>query len=174
MKSKNSEHYTQKYFDWQNEYGAFGGWANLSKFTSYISPEDTVLDFGCGGGYLLHNINCKNKIGVEINPSASEIAKSLGIRVFDDIDLIENDSIDIIISDNALEHTLHPYETLKKLYTKLKTGGKIIFVVPCSSISYKYSPNDINQHIFSWSPMCIGNLFTHAGFNVIESKKIYP
>ncbi|MFN5838937.1 MAG: hypothetical protein ACK47J_20015, partial [Pseudanabaena sp.] len=75
-----------------------------------------------------------------------------------------------IISDNALEHTLQPLQELKSLYKKLKTGGKIIFVVPCEAISYSYKPNDINHHLYSWSPMCIGNLFTEAGFSVIESK----
>jgi len=49
-------------------------------------------------------------------------------------------------------------------------NGKIIFVVPCENINYAYKPGDINQHLYSWSPMGIGNLFTLAGFSVIESK----
>jgi hypothetical protein len=61
-----------------------------------------------------------------------------------------------------------PLDQITILKTKLKKGGKIIFVVPCDSLKYK--PNDINCHLFSWSPMNLGNLFTLAGFKVIESK----
>jgi len=162
-------HYDEKYFDWQKSLGEFGGWANKTKYTEYVSEEDIVLDFGCGGGFLLKNIECKGKIGVELNPSAAETARKNGIEVYCKTDEISDESIDIIISNNALEHTHHPLDELKKLYTKLKPGGKIVFVVPCENISYGYKPNDINQHLYSWSPMCIGNLFTLAGFKVIKS-----
>ncbi|WP_273566223.1 methyltransferase domain-containing protein [Maribacter halichondriae] len=83
---------------------------------------------------------------------------------------MEDNFADLVISNNALEHTTHPLEELKELYRVLKPGGKIVFVVPCESISYSYKPNDINYHLYSWGPMCAGNLFNEAGFNVIESK----
>lgn len=169
MQSK-SNHYDKNYFDWQRPLGEFGGWANLTKFDSYIEENDVVLDFGCGGGYLLNNLKCKKKIGVEVNGSAREIALSLGIEAHEDSSTIPDGSIDKIISNNALEHTLHPLMELKNLYHKLKQGGMIIFVVPCEAITYEYKPNDINHHLYSWSPMCIGNLFTEAGFEVTESK----
>jgi len=165
----NNLHYEKKYFDWQKSIGEFGGWANKTIYSEYISKEDIVLDFGCGGGFLLKNVECKKKIGVEINESAAETARKNGIEVYGQTDEISDNSIDIIISNNALEHTHYPLDELKKLYRKLKKDGKIIFVVPCENINYKYQPNDINQHLYSWSPMCIGNLFTLAGFKVIKS-----
>ena len=163
-------YYDEKYFDWQKSIGEFGGWANLTKFSSFISKDDDVLDFGCGGGYLLKNIECKKKTGIEINSSAAEIARENGLEVYFSSDDVPDDYIDVIISDNALEHTHYPLNELKKLYKKLRRNGKIIFVVPCENISYAYKQNDINQHLYSWSPMCIGNLFALAGFSVIESK----
>ncbi|GHV74504.1 hypothetical protein AGMMS49940_18060 [Spirochaetia bacterium] len=150
--------------------GEFGGWANKTKFSAFISSDDEVLDFGCGGGYLLKNIDCKKKIGVEINPAAGEEARKNGIEVYQQINNVPDDYVDIIISLNALEHTHYPLDELKQLYKKLRKNGKIVFVVPCENISFKYKPNDINQHLYSWSPMCIGNLFTLAGFSVIESR----
>ena len=55
-----STHYDQQagedYFDFQASIGEFGGWANVTKFSDYVAPGDTVLDFGCGGGYLLKNL----------------------------------------------------------------------------------------------------------------------
>lgn len=165
-----STHYDDKYFDWQAPIGEFGGWANQSKFVKYISSSNSVLDFGCGGGFLLKSIKCSKKVGIEVNPLAAETAKKNGIEVFHSVEEIPDEYVDVIISNNALEHCLQPLEELKSLHKKLKAGGKIIFVVPCESISYSYNPNDINHHLYSWSPMCIGNLFTEAGFSVIESK----
>jgi len=170
MSSKVSKHYDDKYFEWQAPISEFGGWANQTKFASYISSRDDVLDFGCGGGFLLKGIECNKKVGVEINPPAAEIARNNGVEIFQNVDDIPDESIDVAISDNALEHTLQPLEELKSIYRKLRKSGKIIFVVPCESISCGYKPNDINHHLYSWSPMCLGNLFTEAGFSVIEVK----
>ncbi len=165
-----SKHYDKKYFDWQSSIGEFGGWANQSKFIEHISPTSKVLDFGCGGGYLLRSINCAKKVGVEVNESAADTAKNNGLEVFRSTAEVPDDYVDVIISDNALEHTLQPVEELKSLYKKLRVGGRIIFVVPCDSITRDYKPNDINHHLYSWSPMSLGNLFTEAGFSVIESR----
>ncbi len=165
-----STHYDDKYFDWQASIGEFGGWANQSKFVEYISSNSRVLDFGCGGGFLLKGIKCSTKVGVEVNPSAAETARKHGIEVFGSVKEVPDGYVDVIISNNALEHTLQPLEELKSLYRKLKAGGKIVFVVPCESIFYSYKPNDINHHLYSWSPMCVGNLFTEAGFSLVESK----
>lgn len=165
-----SNHYDDKYFNWQASIGDFGGWANQSKFVEYISSNSRVLDFGCGGGALLKNMKCSKKVGVEVNPAAIEAAKKNGLEVFRSVDEIPDEYVDVIISNNALEHTLQPLKELQSLHKKLKAGGKIIFVVPCEAVSYSYKPNDINHHLYSWSPMCIGNLFTEAGFLVIESK----
>ena len=106
---------------------------------------------------------------VKINPSSAEAAKANGIEVFNNAEEVPDDYVDTIISNNALEHTHHPYDELKRLYSKVRSGEKIIFVVPCENISYKFEHNDISQHLYSWSPMCIGNLFTLAGFSVMES-----
>jgi len=170
MSDKVSNHYNEEYFDWQSSMGEFGAWASQSMFTQYISSDSKLLDFGCGGGFLLKQLVASKKVGVEINPSAADVARKNGVEVYTSVEKVPDNYVDVVISNNALEHTPHPLEELKALHKKLVPGGKIIFVVPCESISYKYEPNDINYHLYSWSPMCIGNLFTEAGFSVIESK----
>jgi SAM-dependent methyltransferase len=170
MTELSSAHYDERYFDWQAPQGEFGGWANQSKFRDYISSDSRVLDFGCGGGFLLKNLNCSKRVGVEVNPAAVEFARKNGIEVFSRVADVPDEYVDVIISNSALEHTLQPLEELKSLYRKLQAGGRIVFVVPCESISYRYQPNDINHHLYSWSPMSIGNLFGEAGFSVIESR----
>ena len=109
-------------------------------------------------------------MGVEVNESAVKNAMGYGIQVFRSVKEVPDDYVDVIISNNALEHTLHPLYELTSLFNKLKEGGKIIFVVPCESIKWSYDPNDIHHHLYSWSPSAIGNLFTEAGFSVLESR----
>jgi hypothetical protein len=78
---------------------------------------------------------------------------------------------DVIISNHALEHVENPFKELTILYGKLQKGGKIIFVVP-NERKNKYTPGDINQHLYTWSEMTAGNLFTRAGFHVIQVETI--
>lgn len=173
MSDRISKHYQASYFDWQSSIGEFGGWANQNKFAGLVPRDAVVLDFGCGGGFLLKNLECAKRVGVEINPSAAETARSNGVEVYSSVAQVPDSYVDVAISNNALEHALHPLAELKDLHGKLKPGGRAIFVVPCESIRYRYQPGDINHHLYSWSPMCIGNLFTEAGFTVIESRAFY-
>ncbi|MGC2333804.1 MAG: class I SAM-dependent methyltransferase [Candidatus Acidiferrales bacterium] len=163
-------HYNVEYFKWQSEIGRFGGWANLTKFSKYLRPEMRVLDFGCGGGYLLANINCHDKIGIEVSQTARVAADRQGIRVVASTAAVRDDWADLIISNHALEHCSHPLRELEKLFPKLIPGGMLVFVVPCESIRYRRRANDPNHHLYTWSPMSAANLFAEAGFDVLESK----
>ena len=163
-------HYDQRYFEWQAPIGEFGGWANLGKFAKYVSLTSRVLDFGCGGGFLLKHMACGRKIGVEVNPAAAAVARKNGVEVFGSLEEVPDEFVDVVISNNALEHAHQPLDVLRALFKKIVRGGTMVFFVPCESISRKYRKNDINRHLYSWSPMCIRNLFEEAGFAVVESK----
>ncbi len=166
-----NKHYNKKYFKWQSQIGEFGGKANSIKFNNLFKAGQKILDFGCGGGYMLKNIKEKNTklFGVEVNKEAKKIAKTNGVKVFSNSSLLPANYFDLIISNHALEHTDNPLLELKNLYQSLKKGGQICIVVPLDSKSYSYKKNDINFHFFSWSPMNLGNILTRAGFDVIES-----
>lgn len=172
--NKPINHYNQNYFEkYQKKMGLFGGVSNLFLFEKHIKDNDVVLDFGCGGGFLLENLNCKQKIGIEINEISRNYCLSQGITCFEKIDSIENESIDVVISSHCLEHTTSPYENLEKIYAKLKLGGLLIIVVPTDSYKVKYKPNDINYHLYSFSPMNLGNLINSVGFDVLEIKPVF-
>lgn len=171
MKNLASRHYDQTYFSWQSAIGEFGGWANAPLFSTYIKPGDTVLDFGCSGGWLLKNISCQRRLGVETNPVAAEVARDNGIELYNSVQEVQ-DLADVIISNHALEHVLHPLYELTTLKSKLRKEGRAVFIVPCENIKGAYTPGDINHHLYTWNPMCLGNLFTEAGYTVIESKPL--
>ncbi len=168
----NITYYNERYFDWQREIGEFEGEVGLFKFKYYINSSDNVIDFGCGGGYLLKNLICNRKIGIEPNVSARRVAESRGIKVYDKIEEIPDNFADVIISNHALEHVLCPYEVVKSLKRKVKVGGKLIFVVPHQGPNEEFKEEDVNQHLYTWNPLTLGNLFKVAGYRVIKVEKI--
>lgn len=174
QQKNHSTFYDAKYFDWQKNVGEFGGWANSHKFKQSVISNMVVVDFGCGGGFLLNNLNCRRKIGIEPNSTAAKQIKDFGIEHYSSsteaIHNLGEGIADLVISNNALEHTLNPLEEIKNLKHLLKPNGVIHFFVPCDSINYKYNPKDINHHLFSWSPQNLGNLFVEAGYTVKYSK----
>lgn len=171
-----SKHYGADYFQWQRVVGEFGGVANSFKFKNSIRHVDTVVDFGCGGGFLLKNLDCTDRLGIEVNNSAHRQIIENGVSPFSSAsEIIEQrgtNFVDVIISNHALEHTLNPLGELESLLPLLKKGGKIHFVVPCDKASLKWRSGDRNFHLYSWSSMNLGNLFTEAGFEVIETNHL--
>src|SRR5262249_53587615 len=113
---------------------------------------------------------CKEKIGIELNPVAREYCiKTNNIPCYESLDSVPDESIDVIVSNHCLEHTTTPFDHITALYKKLKKGGKIVLVVPLDDHTYKWKPNDINNHLYSFSPMNMGNLLQAAGFKQIVS-----
>jgi SAM-dependent methyltransferase len=161
-------YYNKDYFDRQKKIGEFEGETGLFKFKDYIKPTDIVIDFGCGGGYLLKSLSCNGKIGIEPNKTAQKTAKRNDIEVYSSIEEIPDNFADVIISNHVLEHVLCPFESLSLLKRKVKFGGKLIFVVPHQTPSEGFKENDINQHLYTWNPLTLGNLFKAAGYNVVK------
>ena len=170
-------HYDAAYFAWQQEIGLFAGRANAFKFEPYIRPTDRVLDFGCGGGYLLRDLVCADRVGIEVNPEARAEAALHGIRTVTDPTAVPDAWADVIISNSALEHVEAPLSVLRSLYPKLRPGGTIVVVVPHETMQAPWQPGDINQHLYTWSCTTLGNMLSVAGFqvqSVAPSKLVWP
>ena len=161
-------YYNRDYFNWQKEIGEFEGKTGLFKFKDYIKPTDSVIDFGCGGGYLLKNLSCSKKIGIDANKTAQEAAKENELKVYSSIEKIPDNFADVVISNHVLEHVLCPFESLILLRKKVKVGGKLIFVVPHQTPRERFRETDINQHLYNWNPLTLGNLFKMAGYNIVK------
>tara|TARA_Y100000816_G_C26068920_1_gene562023 strand:- start:32 stop:676 length:645 start_codon:yes stop_codon:yes gene_type:complete len=168
MGSKN--HYDEKYFSWQKKIGHFGGQANKIKFEKLIKKNDKVLDFGCGGGYLLSSFENIEKYGVEINQIAVKEAEKNGLKVYKSSKDLPDNYFDTIISNHALEHCENPLLELRELYRSLKNQGIISICIPCDDIKIKFKRDDEHMHLYSWSPRNLGNILKVSGFKVIESK----
>ncbi|HEX6840364.1 MAG TPA: class I SAM-dependent methyltransferase [Stellaceae bacterium] len=165
--------YNERYF--RNRYrdtdADFGAAANLHYFKPFVGEAMTVVDFGCSGGWTLSKLDCAEKIGIEINPVARDFAEqNFRITAYESFEPVQGESADLVVSNHALEHTLEPARHVSEAFRVLKRGGRAVFVVPCEGVLSSYSDNDPDQHLYTWSPANLGNLFRVCGFTVIESK----
>lgn len=156
-----------RYFKWQNKKGEVSGRIEARKFNMYVKPSDSVLDFGCGGGQVLRNLDCTRRVGVEINPAARTATLEKGVECHESIAVLEDNSFDVVISNHALEHVENPIFVLRALRSKLKASGVLVLCVPIDDwrTQQKYKLQDINHHLQTWTPQLLGNSLFEAGFS---------
>ena len=78
----------------------------LSKIiNSWVPKNSKVIDFGCGGGFLLKNLNCSKRIGIEPNKNAHEQIKLNDVEPYSSpqelLQMKGKEFADVIISNNA-------------------------------------------------------------------------
>ncbi len=108
-----------------------------------------VLDIACGEGYgshLLTKWGAKEVVGVDVSESAISEArknfkeKNISFLVSDAKDLkgIEDETFDMVVSFETIEHIDPPEEFLKEIVRVSKSGA--IYVISCPN-DYFYYPN---------------------------------
>jgi SAM-dependent methyltransferase len=142
------------------------GRVNARKFSQFVTPSDTVLDFGCGGGFTLLALRCAKRLGVDPNEAALRVARSNGIDGFPSIAMVSPATVDVVITSHALEHTTRPMDELRGCRMVLKPAGRLVLVIPMDDwrTQRHYDPSDINHHLYAWTPQLIGNLLADAEF----------
>ena len=90
---------------------------------------NSVLDFGCGPGWLLRSLNGNfQKVGIE-NSKLARVQAEIYFDVYPSIsDIAVN--FDLIIINHVIEHLVNPIETLIKLCELLAPNGRIIVGTP--------------------------------------------
>ena len=156
----------------------FGRLIQTNYFRPFCNDELILLDFGCADGFFLRNLPARKRIGVEANPVAREKCMEMStqesclIELHESLASVGDETVDIVISNHCLEHTLHPFDELKEMKRVLKQNGKLLLVVPFddwrNSQYRNWVPNHKDNHLYTWSPMNLGNLLTDVGFAVEE------
>jgi len=163
----------EKYFSWQREGGAKGAIYNLKFFAPFIHEDQDVLEFGCGGGYLLAALRCREKIGVEVNPAARAEAAKNGVQTLATLEEISGKTFDRVISSHCLEHVANPYESLCRLRQLLRNDGRLIMLLPIDDWrNQPWAAPDINAHLYTWTPQLLGNLLVASGFQPLTIKVV--
>lgn len=142
-------------------------------FADLSMPHGTILDFGCGTGGIVARLDAARRVGVEVSTAAAEVARSRGIEVFEALDAMPDDMVDVAISFHAIEHVDHPLDVLRAIARVVKPGGRIRLIVPCETpwpSANSHWHENAYQHLHTWTPLLFGNLAQRAGYSRIQSR----
>ncbi|TEB16174.1 putative S-adenosylmethionine-dependent methyltransferase [Pelotomaculum sp. FP] len=141
--------------------------AHIARYTAalrYIRPHDIVLDVACGMGYgsavLWDGSNAQKVIGLDVSASAFEYASANYLPGRQGLSFEEGDaqklerftdnSVDLIISMETIEHLEEPDLFLKRALEILRPGGRMILSVPNEWIDeHGCDPNPYHMHVFN-------------------------
>jgi cyclopropane fatty-acyl-phospholipid synthase-like methyltransferase len=109
----------------------------LVKLAGKIAPGRTLLNIGCGSGYLEQAAKQKNWQVLSVDPSAQSVdrLKAMGIDarcgMIESLP-IEPESVDIVVSTEVFEHLMPDVMDvgLKEIQRVLVRGGALIGTVP--------------------------------------------
>lgn len=101
----------------------------------------TVLDIGCGDGWLANKLAelGHSVVGIDVSAKRIESARSAYPRVqfhvlsvYDReiVDIVGANVVDCIVSVEVLEHLMYPRKLFKQSYGALRSGGCLIFSTP--------------------------------------------
>ncbi|TJY40733.1 class I SAM-dependent methyltransferase [Cohnella pontilimi] len=116
-----------------------------------LGPESRILDAGCGTGgnlELLSRMGCE-VMGLEMEQGAAEIAqsksgKAVYLGSLPDQVPFADESFDLIVLLDVLEHIEDDLGALETLTAKLKPGGSLLITVP--AFQFLWSSHDESHH----------------------------
>ena len=146
-----------------------------------VGINKTILDYGCGAGEFLKYIEEEfNTFGFEVNSNARNAAKAKTKKTtfIENLDQIENESLDVITLWHVFEHIENQEEILEIFHQKLKKNGVLIIAVP-NHTSYdgqKYkdywAAYDVPRHIWHFSKNGMLELMNTKNWNLFKIKPL--
>jgi len=158
---------------------------DLSETISPLEDVNSVIDIGCGEGFIINCLNRPDITGVDISKKALDIAKrknpGCNFCTGSVYDLsFKESSFDLVIATEILEHLENPEEALQEIGRI--SSSYCLFSVPNEPYfrtmnflrgkNLKRYGNDI-EHVQNWSSREFVKLL-ETYFDVVEVKKPFP
>lgn len=148
----------------------------FDKFKKHI--RGTILEVGCGIGSFT-NILCKygQVFAIDIDRSLIErVDTNENMKVgFGDIEkgeyFFKDKRFDTVVCINVLEHIRGDSKALQNMYDCLKSGGKLILLVPIYEILYGEIDKSIG-HFRRYDPATITQNLSDIGFDIKFKRKL--
>lgn len=136
----------------------------------------SILEFGAGLGTNLFYISQKSQCYM-IEPSKIGFinANKLGIKTLTsltDLCNCNNNKFNIILCRHVLEHVENPLKTLLDLKDFLCYNGQLKLILPVEKTKSPVK-NEIDHHLYCWTPRTAINLLTKAGYTKITYRYNY-
>lgn len=140
--------------------------AEVARFAK--SADGELLDFGCGSKpYKSLFSRCKSYTGVDFENTGHEHSNELIDVFYDGRQLpFEDDSFDVILCTEVLEHLFTPSVLLGELARVLKPGGKLFLTCP-----FTWELHEVPFDYARYTPFAIRHLFQEAGLRVVEERR---
>ncbi|EJO71613.1 class I SAM-dependent methyltransferase [Leptospira kirschneri] len=141
-----------------------------------LSSAKRCLDVGCAAGYFVDYMQSRgwDSYGIDIAQAPVKFAQDkLKVEQVDFLEWKPTDPFDLITLWASIEHLHKPKETLEKIYTHLKPGGRVILstcrwgiLAKLQGPSWRYL--NVPEHLYYYSLPGIVKLCRSLGF---EKKK---
>jgi SAM-dependent methyltransferase len=149
-------------------------WQSLWRFyfCKLISPNDCVLDLGCGYGNFINNVVARRRIAVDswkgflayVDRPIERVVGSVT-----DLDFIEDGTVDFALASNLFEHLSKTdfARVLGILCRKLTSAGTLNILQPNYRYAYREYFDDYT-HVSVFSHISLTDFLNANGFATLE------
>lgn len=145
-----------------------------------IPKEASMLEIGCGNGFILETLCKKGFLNVTgIEPGAEAVSKAvpeIRAKIKNDIfqkGLFSEHSFDLIFFFQTLDHIYNPNDFIQECFRLLKPGGFLLAYQHdvdhwTARLLGEHSPIIDVEHIYLFSPSTIKAIFEKFGFHPLR------
>lgn len=136
-------------------------------FSKYISIDAKVLDFGAGNGLQTQHVAAPspNILCIEVDARCQDELKKRGYQVQEHIEGVADNSVDVIVSSNCLEHISDDAAIVQQFKRILKAGGVVCIYVPAHMILFSAMDRHVG-HYRRYSVATLSPLLLKAGLSI--------
>jgi len=164
---------------------AFGlGGAKLNQLRALeVELGDRVLEEGCAMGFVIGNVNAKEKHGIDIEPKSLEYAQ----RTYPDVAFsvkpagdsgFQDCFFDSILCLDVMEHVQGDIRLLDEAKRMLKPGGRLVISTPIKGANLLPYAGLLTEklhkawgHVRVYGKKELHDLLTSRGFSVVKTRE---
>jgi SAM-dependent methyltransferase len=159
-------------------------WRRHAYLASLSHLEDLqpgrLLEIGCGSGAFLRSAEAAGwkVVGLDFDERAVQgcVASGLDVRAGDVLtEQLDAGSFDAVVMNNVLEHLYQPVETVSKIHSLLRKGGRLVSVTPNPrSLGHRIHGGawrglEPPRHLNLFSPPALKRMAASAGFSSAQA-----